>query len=75
MGFVRKLALTSEGNFRMSNVLSALIFATTLMFGLGTASSFTYACDQQSAQAEDGTGLVQLAMDDDSSDDDSSDDE
>jgi len=56
-------------------VLSALIFAATLMFGLGTASSFTYACDQQSAQAEDGTGLVQLAMDDDSSDDDSSDDE
>lgn len=59
----------------MSNLLSALIFAAASMLGLGTASSFAYACDQQSAQAEDGAGLVQLAMDEDSSDDDSSDDD
>jgi hypothetical protein len=59
----------------MSNLLSALIFSAALTFGLGTASSFAYACDQQSAQAEDGAGLVQLAMDEDSSDDDSSDDD
>ena len=73
-----------RGKPRMTNLLSALIFAAALMFGLGTVSSATYACNEQSAQAEDATGLVQLAMDDadddssegdDSSDDDSSDDE
>jgi len=59
----------------MTNLLSALIFAAALMFGLGTVSSATYACNEQSAQAEDATGLVQLAMEDESSEDDSSDDD
>jgi len=48
----------------MTNFVSALIFAAALMFGLGTGSSLTYACNEQTAQAEDAIGLFQLAMDD-----------
>ena len=48
----------------MTNFISALIFAAALMFGLGTGSALTYACNEQTAQAEAATGLVQLAMDD-----------
>ena len=34
------------------------------MFGICTGSSLTYASIEQTAQVEDATGLVQLAMDD-----------
>jgi hypothetical protein len=61
----------------MAKLLSALVFAAALLFGLGASSSPTYACNEQSAQATDATGLIQLAMDDadDSSSDDSSSDD
>jgi len=60
----------------MAKLLSALFFAAALVFGLGTGSSSTYACNEQSAQAEDATGLIQLAMDEseDSADEASPDD-
>jgi hypothetical protein len=41
----------------------ALIFAAALGFGLGTVSSVTYACNEKAAQAEDATGLIQVARD------------
>ena len=51
----------------MAKMLSALILAVALMFGLGTASS--YACGEQTAEAEDATGSIQLAADDTEDDD------
>lgn len=68
---------TYRGTSNMAKLLSALVFAAALLFGLGASSSPTYACNEQSAQATDATGLIQLAMDDadDSSSDDSSSDD
>lgn len=59
----------------MAKLLSALIFAAALIFGLGTVSSTTYACNEQSAQA--GDDLIQLAQDEssDESSDDATDEE
>ena len=62
----------------MDKLLIALIFAAASMFGLGTGLSSANACPAQSAQAEDATGSVQLAMDepeDDADDGDSDDDD
>lgn len=58
----------------MLKLLSALLFAA-FVFGL-VSSSATYACNEQTAQAEDAAGLVQLAMDESEEEsDDGSDDE
>ena len=56
----------------MAKMLSALILAVALMFGLGTASS--YACNEQTAQAEDATDSIQLAADESEDDDGDADD-
>jgi hypothetical protein len=53
----------------MAKLLSALIFAVALSFGASFVSSVTYACNDQTAQAGDATGLVQLAQDESSGDD------
>lgn len=51
----------------MAKLLSALIAAVALSFALGTVSSESYACDEKTAaQAEDATGLIQLAQDESS---------
>lgn len=48
----------------MAKLLSVLIFAAALSFGLATVSSVTFACNEKTAaQAEEATGLIQLAQD------------
>jgi hypothetical protein len=53
----------------MAKLFSALLFAAALIVGLGAVSSVTYACNDQTAQADNATGLVQLAQDESSGDD------
>ena len=53
----------------MAKLLSGLIFAAALSFGLGSVSSVTHACNDQTAQNDDTSGLVQLAQDESSGDD------
>ena len=56
-------------------MLFAWLFAAALVLGLGAAPTLTYACPMQSAQTENNSGLVQLAMEDESSDESSDDEE
>lgn len=62
--------------YEMAKLLSALLFAAALVFGLGAAPSITYACPMQSAQTENASSPVQLAMEESDEDsDEGSDDE